>query len=424
MNPRLVPPARLARTVLKTQSDERLTALARAGSEPAFETLVTRHRRELVRHCARILGEGDAEEAVQEALVRAHAALLRGDPVHSVSSWLHVIAHNVALNLLRVRVSRARAIGVPSCQQAIAQDGAAERRVELNELVAALDSLPERQRHAIVMRELEGRSYAEIADRLRASPGAVRQLLNRARASVRKRLAVFLPWNLVLRSALSSGGSGAGSRLGVLPDACAATVKVCATLLPVATLGVGGATVVSGLEGGHGTPRRAPATAAITARSAPAATSLVRTQGLRVHMSLARATGPARPRAVRTVYVARHTTRRSKRVSTVGAVTSSGHGGAGYSAPMSGHGGSGYSAPRASASPPSGQQSPRSAGSTATQPPGTQPGVTWTQGSQPGRTPQPRQTMILPPAASSVTPVIHEDASDARNRTAAATASG
>lgn len=74
--------------MLTTQSDERLTKLACAGSEAGFEVLVARHRRALVRHCARILGDGDAEEAVQEALVRAHAALvrahaalLRGDPV-------------------------------------------------------------------------------------------------------------------------------------------------------------------------------------------------------------------------------------------------------------------------------------------------------------------------------------------------------
>jgi hypothetical protein len=67
MNPRLVPPARLARSVLRTQTDERLTELARAGSEAAFEALVARHRRALERHCARILGDADAEEAVQEA---------------------------------------------------------------------------------------------------------------------------------------------------------------------------------------------------------------------------------------------------------------------------------------------------------------------------------------------------------------------
>jgi RNA polymerase sigma factor (sigma-70 family) len=240
MNPRLVPPVRLARSVLWTQSDERLTALAGAGSEPAFEVLVARHRRALIRHCARILGPTDADEAVQDALLRAHAALRRGDPVRRVVPWLHVIAHNTALNLLHTRAARAESRPIETCECAASEDRSLEQRLELDELVAAVGSLPSRQRRAIVMRELEGRSYAEIAERLGASQGAVRQLLNRARTTVRERLAVLLPWDSLIRWALSAGNGATGMRVGALSDACLVTVKVCAALVPAAALGVGG----------------------------------------------------------------------------------------------------------------------------------------------------------------------------------------
>src|SRR6187401_3473624 len=87
--------------LLRTQSDERLVALARAGHERAFEAIVDRYRRPLVRACRRVLSEARAEDAVQQALVAAWTALTRGDEVRELRPWLHRIAHNTALNLLR-----------------------------------------------------------------------------------------------------------------------------------------------------------------------------------------------------------------------------------------------------------------------------------------------------------------------------------
>jgi RNA polymerase sigma-70 factor (ECF subfamily) len=72
-------------------------------------------------------------------------------------------------------------------------------------VVAAVQSLPERQRDAIVMRELEGRSYEEIADRMGASHGAVRQLLSRARIAIRERLGALAGAEPLVRWALGSG---------------------------------------------------------------------------------------------------------------------------------------------------------------------------------------------------------------------------
>jgi DNA-binding CsgD family transcriptional regulator len=109
------------------------------------------------------------------------------------------VAHNSSLELLRHRRATAELcdhhLTGPDFADA-APDGQRER---LDALVTALSSLPVRQRRAIVMRELEGRSYDEIAARLDTSNGAVRQLLNRARTSIRERLGALIPVELVLR---------------------------------------------------------------------------------------------------------------------------------------------------------------------------------------------------------------------------------
>lgn len=221
--------------MLPTQSDTRLTDLARAGSEPAFEAIVARYRRSLVRYCARVVGDADAEEATQDALMKAHAALLRGDPVRRLAPWLHVIAHNTALSYLRARSSRPQPADV-DCECSATIDVSGEHREELNEVLEAVRSLPDRQRSAIVMRELEGRSYDEIAARLGSSHGAVRQLLNRARCSVRERLGALIPVEPLVRWALT-GASGAEAAGGAtMSGACVLGAKACAAALLPATV--------------------------------------------------------------------------------------------------------------------------------------------------------------------------------------------
>lgn len=258
MNPRLLPSAAVARSVLRTQSDSHLTDLARAGSEPAFEAIVARYRRSLVRYCARVVGEGDAEEAVQEALLKAHAALAAGDPVRRLAPWLHVVAHNTALSYLRARSSRPQAAD-SDYELCATVDSSTEYREALGEVLDAVRSLPDRQRDAIVMRELEGRSYDEIAAHLGSSPGAVRQLLHRARTSVRKRVAALLPLEPLARWALTgAGGSDAAGGAG-LSGACVLGAKACAALLVPATV----ALVASGPASRPKT-RSAKAAAAVT----------------------------------------------------------------------------------------------------------------------------------------------------------------
>src|SRR5918992_2192313 len=87
--------------LLRTQSDARLVALASAGHDRAFEAIVERYRRPLLRACRRILPEARAEDALQQALVSAWTGLRRGDDVQQLRPWLHRIVHNAALNALR-----------------------------------------------------------------------------------------------------------------------------------------------------------------------------------------------------------------------------------------------------------------------------------------------------------------------------------
>lgn len=95
-------PARLAgASLLRLQSDERLVTLAAGGHEAAFAVIVDRYRPALLRYCTGLVGSARAEDVVQQALVNAHASLLRTPDVRSLRPWLYRIAHNAALNTLR-----------------------------------------------------------------------------------------------------------------------------------------------------------------------------------------------------------------------------------------------------------------------------------------------------------------------------------
>ncbi len=227
MNPRLVPPSRLARLSLRIQGDARLAELAGLGSEAAFEAIVHRYRRALLAHCAQVVGDSDADEAVQEALLKAHRALAGGTPVHSLGPWLHAIAHNSALAVLA-----GRRAGAEYREDDVSVDATPEQvhRERLDALVGALLSLPARQRQALVMREFEGRSYDEIAARLGASNGAVRQLLSRARTSIRERLGALIPVDLVLRWTTIAASSGS-SRAWTLAGSGALAAKLSGAVL-------------------------------------------------------------------------------------------------------------------------------------------------------------------------------------------------
>lgn len=242
----LLAPARLAGVpLLRSQSDERLIDLVRAGNDAAFEAIVARYRRPLLRHCARMLSAERAEDVIQQAFLRALRAMRADERPLDLRPWLYTIAHNAALNALRDRTVPSDTLeeeidGVERPEQAF------EHREGLREVVAAVGALPERQRDALVLRELEGRSYEEIAVKLGVSDGAVRQLLNRARNTLRAGVTAVTPYGLLAGipagaetplvgriAELTAAGAGAG----------ASAVKLTATALVTGAV-VGGVAAV------------------------------------------------------------------------------------------------------------------------------------------------------------------------------------
>jgi RNA polymerase sigma factor (sigma-70 family) len=202
MTPRvLIEPARLAgSSVLRCQTDERLVDLVRAGNDRAFEAIVDRYRRPLVRYCSRVLPTARAEDAVQQAFMNAFAALRRDEKRIELRPWLYRIAHNASLNALRESGWAHEAIEAAAHRAAFeSAHDVAERRASLRTVVTAVQDLPQRQRDAIVLRELEGRSYEQIAVELDATGGAVRQLLNRARHTLRAAATALTPASLLTR---------------------------------------------------------------------------------------------------------------------------------------------------------------------------------------------------------------------------------
>jgi RNA polymerase sigma factor (sigma-70 family) len=199
--------------LLRLQSDEVLARLAAAGARGAFDVLVERHRPGMLRACTRILPEAGAEDAVQQALLNAHQALRRNGAPERLEPWLHRIAVNAALKELRrfpeelpLDEERTNGVEQPPERQ--------ERRERLRAVVEALGALPAGQRRALLLRELEGRSHIEIARSLGLTPGAVRQLIHRARSGVRSMVSALTPYGLLMR--LAAGDGESPSRLAEL----------------------------------------------------------------------------------------------------------------------------------------------------------------------------------------------------------------
>jgi RNA polymerase sigma factor (sigma-70 family) len=231
MTPRaLLAPARLAgQSILRTQADERLVDLVGAGSEAAFEAIVARYRRPLMGYLRRLLAEERAEDALQQTFVKAHAAIERGEQVRSLRSWLYRIAHNTAANLIRDNTYPHEPLD-EHLGGGERPDQVADRRQALTEVLSAVQSLPLRQRDAIVLRELEGRSYEEIAGELGVTHGAVRALLNRARTTIRSSVTAVTPAGWLVRLVGPLVETPAPGRLAELCGA-ATVSKVCATAL-------------------------------------------------------------------------------------------------------------------------------------------------------------------------------------------------
>jgi RNA polymerase sigma factor (sigma-70 family) len=200
-------PARLVLgPALRAQSDGRLVGLVRDGYESAFEEIVRRYRRPLDRFAAGIVG-GRSEDVTQDSFRKALEALRRGDAEVELRPWLYRIVRNTALNDLRDRPPAAAELVDDLVGGGRSAAVEAEERAEVAALTARLRALPEKQRAALVMRELEGMSHEEIAETLGISGGAARQAIARGRAAVRSGFGALVP--LPLLRVLAGGGDGA-----------------------------------------------------------------------------------------------------------------------------------------------------------------------------------------------------------------------
>jgi RNA polymerase sigma factor (sigma-70 family) len=266
----LIEPARHAGTaLLRSQTDARLVDLTRDGNERAFEAIVQRYRRPLLRYCSRLLPPTRAEDAVQHAFLSAHRAIHAGGAELNLRPWLYRIAHNASLNLLRQhgfdhdQVSE-EIDGVETPPQAF------ERGERLRTVVAAVQDLPDRQRSAIVLQALEGRSYDEIAVELGVSDGAVRQLLNRARNTLREAAAALTPTGLITRIASSGGEASVADRVAqALAGAGGGALVAKAGAALVVAGAVAGGAAVGGLPGGATHHRNGGGGSAHVAAAAP-----------------------------------------------------------------------------------------------------------------------------------------------------------
>jgi len=172
--------------LLRLQSDERLIVLIRRGNHAAFEALVARYQARLLAFCRHMLGSReDAEDVLQEVFAASFNAILGDDRAINVRPWLYRIARNRSLNHLR----RAQAIGVDSMDVHMAECGTTtadkvHKREEFRLLIADVQELPETQKTALLLREIDALSYEQIAEAMETTIPSVKSLLVRARVSL------------------------------------------------------------------------------------------------------------------------------------------------------------------------------------------------------------------------------------------------
>ena len=172
--------------LLKFQADEKLVALTREGHQHAFDSLVERYQSRLLGFCRQMLGSTeDAEDVLQEVFVAAYNAMVADDRPIAVRPWLYRIARNRCLNHLRKPTADGQDTmdthphlnGVTTLERV-------QNREEFRNLLADVGELPETQRSALLLREIDAMSYEEIAQAMDTTVPGVKSLLVRARIAL------------------------------------------------------------------------------------------------------------------------------------------------------------------------------------------------------------------------------------------------
>jgi RNA polymerase sigma factor (sigma-70 family) len=172
--------------LLRLQGDEKLVALIRRGHHGAFEALMQRYQPRLLAFCRHMLGsQEDAEDVLQEVFAAAFNAICADERPINARPWLYRIARNRCLNHLR----RPQPAGQDSMDVFVRDAGTTtadtvHKREEFRQLVADVQELPETQRTALLLREIDALSYDQIAEAMDTTVPSVKSLLVRARVSL------------------------------------------------------------------------------------------------------------------------------------------------------------------------------------------------------------------------------------------------
>jgi RNA polymerase sigma factor (sigma-70 family) len=247
-------------------------ALLRRGNDHAFEAIVDRYQARLLGFCRQMLSSTeDAEDVLQEVFVNAHRAILADDREIKLRPWLYRIARNRCLNLLRKPVAEGKdTMDTHPMVDAASTHERVQNREEFRQLLGDVQKLPETQRTALLLREMDAMSYEEIAEAMQTTVPSVKSLLVRARIALAEatqaRLLTCGEVRLELAEAAEGLGKASGpvrrhvrecESCGEFRDQLRSDSKVLAALFPatpllllkgvlLSKLGIGGASASGG----------------------------------------------------------------------------------------------------------------------------------------------------------------------------------
>ena len=202
------PRTRLPKALLALRGDDALVARLQAGDEVAFEVMFDRYSAPLLSFCRHMLGRPvEAEDAVQQVFASAHADLQRNPRAPNLKPWLYTIARNRCLSMLRARHEQPDDELEPVATVGLQEQ--VQERADLRQLVADLGDLPENQRAALLLTELEDLSHAQVAEVLECEVGQVKGLVFRAREGLIERRDARSAPCAEIRAELSTARRGA-----------------------------------------------------------------------------------------------------------------------------------------------------------------------------------------------------------------------